>query len=986
MQKGSRYTTVSGGSNASSSGHANVNANATDRHGTATSRRGNDGNDGVNSVSSYQQHDNFDRFVDDADPLPVNANANANANASYDSYSPRLDTTPKSRRGNKRPTYADFTPKSEYAPRDLQLQLSHQHRYTKESSPTSVTNMGGVRWNKTLTQQEYILSPESAKLGFGDSDPAHSGSSAQKPKSILRSRRSSSYTGSTRTHNKGADAHAHAHVHGGETTSTKALDFTNECPSNDSPKTRAAARLTQEGDPFLDHDRSAFTTSDLFDENERSVSVSVSPIQTHRLADGSEKFPESYVHFIEAVASVVIQTKIRQKLAKIKVLKLRNEQLKATHTATTGSFGTRRVSAIRKPQSHALARRVRRREKKTNERTRRNNNVALDFYSLAAIQIQAAFRGWWMRDCMGVDNYCAAMIQKVYRGMHCRNEYQFDRYSTVLVQSVCRRWIAMDVAVTRLYCIVRIQAFVRGSLARKRMGFDFFEKNVHDAASIMIQTQWRSFLCEMNFLRAYEDILVVQSVARGWMARRRVCSWMKANNDKTSRDIALGSSRRKPLKLQSRSQNNLSPAYSSHIAYMKKALSPMREPKVSRSRPSLYGKPIKPTPVNEDTNDPRRLDCSNTPTRNEKIQPFNRESPKPGSTSRDRVDVKLDNHELEFTQSDNRSKAWSIVSKSRADNERRRKQREQETKAAHNGEEYGRHETQAAEIAEIILTRKAMSIKAEARKREDMATKQMNRKLPKQAIAFENPFEEKKTDEESNTKEIDSKSKESIHESFVKRRKPLHIVNSVTRSQQKTNLLSSAPKAESTNPGVAEEVKAVEPEIHGDPVRRVLTFSNSTGESLVAKRMLELKVPKGNFSSPQEHDLSAQQNNHLRTTKNNARVAEDKPTANKPVFEAVDDAPVSGKESSGIQKIDRREPRPDPKATRPENKSQTPKRSSKTSATYKERMRSLRSGSEQKRIDGMNNIFRQAGLLSRVKRSNVAVIEDGTILKWMSRD
>jgi len=699
------------------------------------------------------------------------------------------------------------------------------------------------------------------------------------------------------------------------------------------------------------------------------------------------------VHFIEAVASVVIQTKIRQKLAKIKVHTLRNAPRTTPGRATTGYFDTNMVPTIRKSQSRALARRVQRREKKTKERTRRNNNnnnVALDFYSLAAIQIQAAFRGWWVRDCVDVDNYCAAMIQKVYRGMRCRNEYQLDRYSTVLVQSVCRRWMAMDVAVTRLYCIVRIQAFVRGSLARRRMGFDFFEESVHDAAAIMIQTQWRSFLCEMNYLRAYEDILVVQSVARGWMARRRVVarSWRIANNDKTSRGTAVGGSRRrKQLKSQSRSSNDLTPAYSSHIAYMKKALSPVMEPKLSRSRPSLYGKTKMPTPANEDANDPRRLDYSKMPTRNEKSQPFHREISKPGSTSCDRVDAKPDNRELKFTQSDNRSKAWSIVSKSRADSERRRKQREQEAKAAHNEEEYGRHETQAAEIAQIILTRKAMSIKAEARKREDTAAKQMDRKLPKRTIAVENPFEEKKIDEESNAKEIESKSKESINQSFMKWRKPLHIVNSVTRSQQKTNVLSHTPKAESIDTGVGEEVKAVEPESYGDPVRRVLKFSKSTGESLVAKRMLKREVSKGNFSSPQKNDLSARENNHPRTTNRNARLAEDKPTANKPVFEAVNGgAPVSENEFYGIQKKDRRESRPDPKATRPENESLTPKRSSKSSATYKECMRSLRSESEQKRIDGMNSIFRQAGLLSRVKRTNVAVIEDGAILKWMPRN
>jgi hypothetical protein len=43
------------------------------------------------------------------------------------------------------------------------------------------------------------------------------------------------------------------------------------------------------------------------------------------------------------------------------------------------------------------------------------------------------------------------------------------------------------------------------------------------------------------------------------------------------------------------------------------------------------------------------------------------------------------------------------------------------------------------------------------------------------------------------------------------------------------------------------------------------------------------------------------------------------------------------------------------------------KRTNTSSSAYQKDMQNLRSESEQRRIDGMHNIFQQAGLLCRVK-------------------
>ena len=61
---------------------------------------------------------------------------------------------------------------------------------------------------------------------------------------------------------------------------------------------------------------------------------------------------------------------------------------------------------------------------------------------LAAMKIQAAFRGWWVRDCLSVDNYCATLIQQAVRGYLRRMQYEFDFYRIVIVQSAVRRFLA----------------------------------------------------------------------------------------------------------------------------------------------------------------------------------------------------------------------------------------------------------------------------------------------------------------------------------------------------------------------------------------------------------------------------------------------------------------------------------------------------------------------------------------------------------------
>eukprot|EP00977_Amphora_coffeiformis_P005838 scaffold1225_cov164-Amphora_coffeaeformis.AAC.14 len=140
----------------------------------------------------------------------------------------------------------------------------------------------------------------------------------------------------------------------------------------------------------------------------------------------------------------------------------------------------------------------------------------------AAVKIQSVFRGFWVRDCINVDHYCAMVIQKAFRGYLCRVNFQYDRYRIVLVQSIWRRSIARSDVAHVLACAILLQAVTRGFLYRKnRARGPNFAKRDHSAA-LVIQCSWRRFWCESVLIRTLVDVLISQSVVRGWLARQKL--------------------------------------------------------------------------------------------------------------------------------------------------------------------------------------------------------------------------------------------------------------------------------------------------------------------------------------------------------------------------------------------------------------------------------------------------------------------------------
>ncbi|KAK1745135.1 hypothetical protein QTG54_004426 [Skeletonema marinoi] len=143
----------------------------------------------------------------------------------------------------------------------------------------------------------------------------------------------------------------------------------------------------------------------------------------------------------------------------------------------------------------------------------------LEVDDFAATTIQRVFRGWWMRETMEVDRFCATEIQRIVRGHLCRMNYIYDLYCITVAQSVCRRFLAFNKSAIRLANVLYIQAIYRGYIVRSSLSQ--YVNEGQEVAATMIQTQWRSYDAQMNYINTLADILIVQSVARRWLTLRR---------------------------------------------------------------------------------------------------------------------------------------------------------------------------------------------------------------------------------------------------------------------------------------------------------------------------------------------------------------------------------------------------------------------------------------------------------------------------------
>ncbi len=115
--------------------------------------------------------------------------------------------------------------------------------------------------------------------------------------------------------------------------------------------------------------------------------------------------------------------------------------------------------------------------------------------------------------------------------------YIYDLYCITVAQSVCRRFLAFNKSAVRLANVLYIQAIYRGYIVRSNLSR--YVNEGQEVAATLIQTQWRSYDAQMNYINTLADILIVQSVARRWLTLRRqdVKNWKMSKRKQPSAAI-----------------------------------------------------------------------------------------------------------------------------------------------------------------------------------------------------------------------------------------------------------------------------------------------------------------------------------------------------------------------------------------------------------------------------------------------------------------
>lgn len=198
--------------------------------------------------------------------------------------------------------------------------------------------------------------------------------------------------------------------------------------------------------------------------------------------------------FMEAVAAIVIQTAVRRMLAINSIEKM----LHKTYPLDEEQFET----------------------------------MAVYMQDLATIQIQAAFRGWWVRDSLNVDHFCARRIQRAYRSYRTRVSFIFDVYRIIIVQSIWRGKIARDEA-KQLRRVRMSQSLTPCWQSSKVRHFLKEKAAIEDAAAVVIQSRWRAYDAHMIYLYNLSSIMVIQSIARRWLTK----TWLHRYLTKRSLEI-----------------------------------------------------------------------------------------------------------------------------------------------------------------------------------------------------------------------------------------------------------------------------------------------------------------------------------------------------------------------------------------------------------------------------------------------------------------
>lgn len=148
---------------------------------------------------------------------------------------------------------------------------------------------------------------------------------------------------------------------------------------------------------------------------------------------------------------------------------------------------------------------------------------SLDFQHDCACLIQSVYRGGRVRDQVLLEHCCAVEIQRCVRGYLATLAVYEEIYQITLVQSIVRRKQAIDRATDRMVFVIQLQSLARGYLCRKRMA-DFH------AAATVLQRNWRGSIQRLCYELDLLDIVIIQTTVRRLIARKHV-NYMRSQRD-----------------------------------------------------------------------------------------------------------------------------------------------------------------------------------------------------------------------------------------------------------------------------------------------------------------------------------------------------------------------------------------------------------------------------------------------------------------------
>ena len=154
----------------------------------------------------------------------------------------------------------------------------------------------------------------------------------------------------------------------------------------------------------------------------------------------------------------------------------------------------------------------------------------------ALIEIQSYMRRWRAETHMLACVHATVLLQSFTRGVQTRVAMKNEKTAAIQVQRVVRGYLASVWAYDTVYSIILIQAQARRYAVRRHLALGTVAameiqkiyhgyKNRRDflkqkGAACRIQAGWRMMSAHQAFQFVVVDIIIVQSVARAWLAHR----------------------------------------------------------------------------------------------------------------------------------------------------------------------------------------------------------------------------------------------------------------------------------------------------------------------------------------------------------------------------------------------------------------------------------------------------------------------------------